>query len=153
MLSSRTSAMKRTDWWAIGTEYQGCGRLFDTLFAYDQHRRSKMLRGTACCALPDENRINVTAAPRSNMSTAALQRRPAERTRGGGQKSTYFAYFAYFADYAYKSYCNNLRTGLPAAVRPVLRLHIFNIFNILHIKWGGVHIGHIFFHILHIRHI
>ena len=84
MHTSRAHA-KKTDGRAIGTECQGCGRLFDTLFAYDQHRRSKMLRGTACCALPDEDRINVTAAPRSNMSTAALQRRPAERTRGGGQ--------------------------------------------------------------------
>ncbi len=53
------------------------GRLFGTLFAYDQHRRSRVLRGTACCALPDENRMNVTAAPRPDMSTAALERRPA----------------------------------------------------------------------------
>jgi hypothetical protein len=85
MCSSRTSAMKRTDRRAIGTECQGCGKLFGTLFAYDQHRRSKLLRGTACCALPDENRMIVTAAPRPNMSTAALERRPAQRTRGGGQ--------------------------------------------------------------------
>ena len=85
MRSSRTSAMKRTDGRAIGTECQGCGKLFGTLFAYDQHRRSKLLRGTACCALPDENRLNVSAAPRPNMSTAALERRPAQRTRGGGQ--------------------------------------------------------------------
>ena len=87
MLSSRTSAMKRTDGRAIGTECQGCGKLFGTLFAYDQHwhRRSKVLRGTACCALLDENRFNVTAAPRPNMSTAALERRPAKRTQGGGQ--------------------------------------------------------------------
>jgi hypothetical protein len=85
MRSSRTSAMKRTDGRAISTECQGCGKLFGTLFAYDQHRRSKVLRGTACCALPDENRFNVSAAPRPNMSTAALERRPAQRTRGGGQ--------------------------------------------------------------------
>ncbi len=86
--SSRTYAMKRTDGRAIGTECQGCGKLFGTLFAYDQHRCSKLLRGTACCALPDENRMIVTAAPRPNMSehsTAALERRPAQRTRGGGQ--------------------------------------------------------------------
>ena len=85
MRSSRTSAMKRTDGRAIGTECQGCGRLFGTLFAYDQHtgRRSRVLRGTACCALPDENRMNVTAAPRPNMSTAALERRQAKRKRGG----------------------------------------------------------------------
>ncbi len=84
MCSSRTSAMKRTDR-AIGAECQDCGKLFATLFAYDQHRRSKLLSGTACCALPDEDRMNVTAAPRPNMSTAALERRPAQRTRGGGQ--------------------------------------------------------------------
>ena len=84
MHTSRKSG-KKTDGRAIGTECQGCGKLFGTLFAYDQHRRSKVLRGTACCALPDENRMNVTAAPRPNMSTAALERRPAQRTRGGGQ--------------------------------------------------------------------
>ncbi len=82
---SRTSAMKKTDRRAIGTECQGCGRMFGTLFAYDQHRRSRVLLGTACCALPDENRFNVTAAQRPNMSTAALERRPAKSTRGGGQ--------------------------------------------------------------------
>jgi hypothetical protein len=59
--------------------------MFGTLFAYDQHWRSKLLRGTACCALQDENRMIITAAPRPNMSTAALERRPAQRTRGGGQ--------------------------------------------------------------------
>ncbi len=77
--------MKTTDGRAIGTECQVCGRMFGTLFAYYQHRRSRVLRGTACCALPDENRFNVTAALRPNMSTAALERRPAKRTRGGGQ--------------------------------------------------------------------
>jgi hypothetical protein len=55
--------------------------MFVALFAYDQHRRSRVLRGTACCALPEDNRFNVTAAPRPNMSTqastAALERRPA----------------------------------------------------------------------------
>ena len=28
------------------------------------------------------------------------------------------------------AYCYDLKTGLPAAVRPVLRLHIFDIFDI-----------------------
>ncbi len=62
--------------------------MFGTLFAYDQHRRRRVLRGTACyscCALPDENRFDVTAAQRPNMSTAALERRPVKRTLGGGQ--------------------------------------------------------------------
>ena len=49
----------------------------------DQHLRSKLLRGTACCALPDENRMNVTAAPRPNMYTATLKHRSAQRTLGG----------------------------------------------------------------------
>ncbi len=77
--------MKKTDRRATGTECQGCARMIGTLFAYDQHRRSRVLRGTACCGLPDENKFNVTAAQRPNMSTAALERRPAMRMRGGGQ--------------------------------------------------------------------
>jgi hypothetical protein len=59
--------------------------MFGTLFAYDQHRRNRVLRGTACCALPDENKFNVSAAPRPNMSTVVFERRQAKRTRGGGQ--------------------------------------------------------------------
>ncbi len=82
MHSSRASTLRITEGLAIGTECQGCGKMFASLFAYDQHRRSRVLRGTACYALPDEKRINVTAAPRPNMSTAALERRPAKRTRG-----------------------------------------------------------------------
>ena len=74
--------MKRTDRRAIGTECQGCGKLFSSQFAYDQHRRSPFLHATPCYALPDENRVNVTAVARPNMSTAALDRRPAKRVRG-----------------------------------------------------------------------
>ena len=74
--------MKRTDRRALGTECQGCEKLFSSKFAYDQHRRSPFLHGTACYALPDENRVNVTAVPRPNMSTAALDRRSAQRARG-----------------------------------------------------------------------
>jgi hypothetical protein len=40
------------------------------------------LRGTGCFALPEETRVNVSAAARPNMSTAAVERRPAKRTRG-----------------------------------------------------------------------
>ncbi len=54
------------------------------------------------------------------------------------------AYFAYFADHEYKSYCNNIKTGLPLGLPlgggPVLRLHIlfiFNIFNQFAYKMGG----------------
>ncbi len=75
MRSHCTSAMKSIHGRAIGTECQVCGRLFGTLFAYDQHRRSKMLRGSACCAFPDENRMNVTSVPRQNRFTAALERK------------------------------------------------------------------------------
>ena len=48
------------------------------------------------------------------------------------------------------AYSYDLKTGLPAAVRPVLRLHIFDIlyiFNILTYNLGGVQIRHIFLHI------
>ena len=62
---------------------QNAGRLFSTSFAYDQHRHSPALHNTACRSLHDENRINVTAVPRANMSTAAVERRPAKRMRGG----------------------------------------------------------------------
>ena len=79
--SSRSVAMKQTDRRALGTECQGCGKLFSTQFAYDQHRRSPFLHATPCYALPNENRVNVTAVPRPNMSTAALDRRPAKRVR------------------------------------------------------------------------
>ena len=72
------------------------------------------------------------------------------------------------------AYSYDLKTGLPAAVRPVLRLHIFDILNILNILTynlggfrfviffcifsisvilkGGVQICHII-HIGHILHI
>ena len=54
------------------------------------------------------------------------------------------------------AYSYDLKTGLPAAVRPVLRLHIFDIlyiFNILTYNLGGVQIRHVFLHIKHISHI
>ena len=87
MPSSRFSGIKRTDRRAIGTECQGGGKIFGSMFSYDQHRRSYFLRGTACYAQPDQNRLIVTAAARPNMSTAVLERRPATRTRGRGQES------------------------------------------------------------------
>ena len=59
------------------------------------------LRGTACYALPNETRVVVTAAPRPNMSTAVLERRPAKRTRGGGRIKPYFAYSVNEAYFAY----------------------------------------------------
>jgi hypothetical protein len=54
----------------------------------DLHRRSDALRGTACSALLDENRTNLYAVSRPNMSTASLLRRPAHRTRGGAVNRT-----------------------------------------------------------------
>ena len=44
------------------------------------------LRRTACCALPGENRVNVTSVSRANMSTALVERRAAKRTRGRAPK-------------------------------------------------------------------
>ena len=86
MQSSRASAMKRTDRRAIGTECQGCRKMFGSIYSYDQHRRSAYLRGTVCYALPNENRLIVTAEPRPYVSTEALERRQAKRTRGRGMK-------------------------------------------------------------------
>ncbi len=54
----------------------------------DLHRRSDALHGTACSALLDENRMNLYAVSRPNMSTASLLRRPAHRTRGGAVNRT-----------------------------------------------------------------
>ena len=88
MHASRVSAMKQTDRLAIGTECKCCSKMFASMYAYEEHRgcarrRSPFVRGTACYAMmPDEMRITVTAAPRANMSTAVLERRPAKRTRG-----------------------------------------------------------------------
>jgi len=82
MKSSRASATKRMDRRVIGTECHGCHHMFATKYAYDQHRRSRHLRGTACYAFPDEKRVNVTAVSRANMSTALVERRAAKRTRG-----------------------------------------------------------------------
>ena len=72
--------------WRDGPECQGCHNMFATIFAYDQHRRSPHLRRTACCALPDENRVNVTSVSRANMSTTLVERRAAKRTRGRAPK-------------------------------------------------------------------
>ena len=82
------SASKRFDRRLAGVECNGCNKIFPTLFRYDQHRRSDGLRGTACSALPDENRTNLYAVSRPNMSTASLIRRPAHRTRGGAVNKT-----------------------------------------------------------------
>ena len=103
MHSSLSSAMKQTARQAIGTECQShcCGKMFGTVFAFDQHRCSAYLRGTACSALPNETRVHVTAAPRPSMSTAVVERRTAKRTRGGGRKKPYFAYSVYVAYFAY----------------------------------------------------
>jgi hypothetical protein len=74
--------MMGTDRRAIGTQCDNCGTLFLTVKAYNQHRRSFYLRGTGCFALPEQTRVNVIAGARPNMSTAAVERRPAKRTRG-----------------------------------------------------------------------
>ena len=127
--SSVICLMKLTAKRAIGTECQGCERLFSTMFKYHQHRRSPFLYGTSCHALPNENRVTVTAAPRANMSTAALERRPAQRTRGWLIK-TYLKYFAFLNILGILGLSPNLRSGLTAAVRPDLRFTYFYVFDI-----------------------
>ena len=82
------SASKKVEKRLAGIECNGCNKIFASLFRYDQHRRSDALRGTACSALPDENRTNLYAVSRPNMSTASLLRRPAHRTRGSTVNTT-----------------------------------------------------------------
>ena len=88
-MSSSKSAMKRTD------ECDVCGKMFHTVNAYNQHRRSFCLRGTGCFALPEQTRVNVIAAARPNMSTAAVPRLPAKRTRGA-ENTNYLCIFSIF---------------------------------------------------------
>ena len=102
MRASGKNVSKQTNRRAVGVECVGCGRIFPTSFSYDQHRRSPYVRGTPCCAFPDENKINLSAAPRSNMSTAALERRAGQRMRGNGEHI--IAYIAYCAYCAYSAY-------------------------------------------------
>ena len=129
MHSSRSSAIKKTARLAIGIECQshGCGKMFGTMFSYDQHQRSAYLRGTACYALLNETMVHVTAVPRPSMSTAVLERRPAKRTRGGGRIKPYLAYSVYEAYFAYWFI---LRSGLPPGGRPDLRYIFFDNFHI-----------------------
>ncbi len=102
MRASGKNVSKQTDRRAVGVECVGCERIFPTSFSYDQHRHSPYARGTPCCAFPDKKKINLTAAPRSNMSTAALERRAGQRMRGCGMHI--IAYFAYCAYSAYSAY-------------------------------------------------
>ena len=97
MRASGASAIKRTDRRAVGIECQGCQRMFPSSYAYDQHRRSGYLRGTACYAYPDEMRTTVTAGPRPNMSTATVERRTGQRMRGRIAYSAYWIYYIYSA--------------------------------------------------------
>ena len=83
ILTMSGSASKKVEKRLAGIECNGCNKIFASLFRYDQHRRSDALRGTACSALPDENRTSLYAVSRPNMSTASLLPRPAHRTRGG----------------------------------------------------------------------
>jgi hypothetical protein len=69
MCSSGAPVIKLIDGRAVDIECQ----MFSSLFGYDQHRPSSNVRETACCAFPDENRTTMTAAPRPNMSTTALE--------------------------------------------------------------------------------
>jgi hypothetical protein len=64
-------ALKKIEKQFACLECNGCNKIFASLFRYDQHRRGDALRGTACSALPDENRTNLYAVSRANMSTAS----------------------------------------------------------------------------------
>ena len=88
-MSSSKSAMKRTD------ECDVCGKMSHTVKAYNQHQRSFYLRWTGCFALSEQTRVNVVAAARPNMSTAAVERRPAKRTRGT-ENMNYLCIFSIF---------------------------------------------------------
>jgi hypothetical protein len=88
-MSSSKSAMQQTD------ECYVCGKMFHTVKAYNQHQLSFYLRGTGCFALPEQTRVNVVAAARPNMSTAAVERRPAKRTRGT-ENMNYLCIFSIF---------------------------------------------------------
>jgi hypothetical protein len=72
----------RTERKAVGTECHGCGKMFSHLLAYDQHRRSPASRNRACALI--QNRFDVSAMTHANMTTAAVQRRQAQRTGGDG---------------------------------------------------------------------
>ena len=81
--------MKRTD------ECNVCGKMIHTVKAYNQYQCSFYSRGTGCFASPEQTRVNVIAAARPNMSTAAVERRPAKRTRGT-ENMNYLCIFGIF---------------------------------------------------------
>ena len=138
----------RLDRRGIGTECKGCRRLFSSTFAFDQHRRSPAVRNTACFSLHDENRINVTAVSRANMSTAAVERRPAKRTLS---RWTCWHIWHIWHTKTYLTYENFLKPGLPAAGTPGLRFHILHkklYFLFFNVYMGGGFILVIFFCIL-----
>ncbi len=75
--------MKRSDRRAIDAECEDCGKLFlhNCLHMISTGTDSTYAR-TAFYALFDENRVTVSAVARPNMSTAAVEQRPAKQTRG-----------------------------------------------------------------------
>ena len=128
----------RTDRKAVGTECHGCGKMFSHLFAYDHHRRSSASRNRASALI--QNRFGVSAMTHANMTTAAVQRRQAQRTGGDG----IFCIFCIFYIFCiYIAYRKILKQGLPAAGTPIQISEDYIFFNFLHIfdfltsKWGG----------------
>ena len=110
----------------LGTECKGCGKLFPTAFAYDQHRCSpalRIVRNLACGYRTEVNRINVTAVPRANMSTASVERRPAPRRSRGECHIKHITHILCM-------YITNLKTGGTRCGYPALldlRQVIFSI--------------------------
>jgi hypothetical protein len=151
------SASKTVEKLLAGIECNGCNKIFASLFRYDQHRRSNALRGTACSAVPDENRRNLHAVIRPNMSTASLFSRPAHRTRGGAvnstrekaQKHTFTVFdikhISHISEYL--SYFFYFKPGLTAAGRPGVEMQYYGFFScfiFFDIKIRRVHIVCIF---------
>ena len=119
----------------------------------------RFLHGTACSALPDETRVNVTVVQRPNMSTAALDRRPAQRVRG----SIHILHTQHILHILHIVAISN--RALPrgkARFEISKNSYILHIFKKLQYKKGGSifcicvgilwHIGHIL-HILHISNM
>ncbi len=128
--------IEKVDRRLAGIECIVCNKIFASLFRYDQRRRSDDLRETACSALPDENRTNLYAVSRPNMSMASLLRRPAHRRRGGAVNTTRekpqitypcrkFIFCIFHIFLVFCIFCV-FKPSLPAEGRQGLRLHILH---------------------------
>ena len=81
-----------------------------------ESRTPHWVRNIDCASSHNENRINTTAVPRANMSTAVVERRPARRC------IQWHIWHTEHILYHEK----NVKPGVPAAGTPGLRFHIFH---------------------------